>query len=205
MGTQDSPHASRPDGPQRQQRPAKGPKPLGRTTDRIEAWCSRLLLLVLVLGLPVASVSAGLAAHASTLRIAQAQSAQRHQVPARVTSAPGAAPGSAANEKQTVRVTWTGKDGRQRTGTAQVPLAVTVGSSVRIWVDRAGSVQDPPLSASNATATGWLTGGLTAVGVYTCYVTGRMGVRRALNRRRCAQWDAEWELVEPLWSARSYG
>jgi hypothetical protein len=161
-----------------------------------------LLLLVLALGLPAASVGAGLAAYESTMRTVQAQSTERHQITARVTSAPEAAPGSAADDKQTVRVGWTGKDGRQRTGTARVPLDRTAGSTVRIWVDRAETVQDPPMSAGNATATGWLTGGMTAVAVYTGFVAGRKGVRRALNRRRYAQWDAEWELVEPQWSTR---
>jgi hypothetical protein len=28
------------------------------------------------------------------------------------------------------------------------------------------------------------------------------GMRLVLNRRRYAQWDAEWDLVEPRWSAR---
>jgi hypothetical protein len=202
MSTQDSPHASGPHRPHREQHRSKGANPLRRTSDRVEAWCSGLLLLVLVLGLPVASVSAGLAAYESTMRTVQAQSAERHQTTARVTSALEAAPGSAADEKQTARVSWTGEDGRQRTGTARVPLDKTVGSTVRIWVDREGTVQDPPTSAGNATATGWLTGGLTAVGVCAGFVTVRKGVRLALDRRRYAQWDAQWDRVEPLWSAR---
>ncbi|MFK4106305.1 hypothetical protein ACI2L1_40890 [Streptomyces sp. NPDC019531] len=205
MSTQDSPHASGPHRPRREQHPPKGPNPLRRTSDRVEAWYSRLLLLVLALGLPVASVSAGLAAYESTMRTVQAQSAQRHQITARVTSAPEAAPGSASDEKQTVRVSWTGKDGRQETGTARVPLDKTVGSTVRIWVDREETVQEPPMPAGNATATGWLTGGLTALGVFAGFVAGRKGVRLALDRRRYAQWDAEWDLVEPLWSARFHG
>ncbi|MCD9876353.1 Rv1733c family protein [Streptomyces guryensis] len=205
MSTQDSPHASGPHRPHQEQHPAKGGNPLRRTSDRVEAWCSRLLLLLLALGLPLASVTVGLAAYDSTMRTVQAQSAQRHQITARVTSAPEAAPGSVAHNKQTAHVSWTGKGGRQRTGTAQVPLDKTAGSTVRIWVDREGTVQDPPMSASNATATGWLTGGLTALGVYVGFVAARKGVRLALNCGRYAQWDAEWDLVEPLWSARFHG
>ncbi|MFF0160385.1 hypothetical protein ACFYRY_23070 [Streptomyces sp. NPDC005263] len=136
------------------------------------------------------------------MRTVEAQSAQRHQITARVTSAPEAAPGSAVDDKQTVRVSWTGKDGRQQTGTAHVPLDKTPGSTVRIWVDREETVQGPPMSAGNANSTGWLTGGLTAVAVYAGFVTGRKGMRLVLNRRRYAQWDAEWDRVEPLWSAR---
>ncbi|MDX2691951.1 hypothetical protein Sipo8835_11185 [Streptomyces ipomoeae] len=205
MSAQDPPHASGPHRPHQEQHPRKGANPLRRTSDRVEAWCSALLLLLLALGLPVASVSAGLAVYESTMRTVQAQAAERHQITARVTSAPEAAPGSAADEKQTVRVSWTGEDGRQRTGTTRVPPDKTAGSTVRIWVDREGTVQEPPMSADNATATGWLTGGLTAVAVYAGFVAGRKAVRLALNSRRYARWDAEWDLVEPTWSARFHG
>lgn len=206
MSTQDPPpHASGPHRPHQEQHPPKGPNPLRRTSDRVEAWCSGLLLLVLALGLPAASVSAGLATYESTMRTVHTQTAERHQITAHVTSAPEAAPGSAADEKQAAQVSWTGKDGRRQTATVPVPLDKAAGSTVRIWVDREGTVQDPPMSAANATATGWLTGSLTAIAVYTGFVAGRKGMRLALNRRRYARWDAEWDLVEPLWSARFHG
>ncbi|MEU2980932.1 hypothetical protein ABZ678_29275 [Streptomyces hirsutus] len=202
MSAQDPPHAPGPHRPHQEKHPPKGANPLRRTSDRVETWCSGFLLAVLVLGLPVASVSAGLAVHESTMRTVQAQSAERFQVTARVTSAPEAAPGSAANEKQKVELRWIGADGRQQTGTARVPLDKTAGLRVRIWVDREGTVQDPPMSPSNANASGWLMGGMTAVGVYAGFVGARKGMRLALDRRRYAQWDAEWDRVEPLWSAR---
>lgn len=202
MSAQDPPHASGPHRPHQEQPLPRGANPLRRTSDRVETWCSRFLLAVLVLGLPVASVSAGLAVHESTMRTVQAQSAERFQVTARVTSAPEAAPGSAANEKRKVQLRWIGADGRQHTGTGPVPPDKTTGSTVRIWVDRDGTVLDPPMSPSNANAGGWLIGGMTAAGVYVGHVAARKGVRRALDRRRYAQWEAEWDRVEPLWSAR---
>ncbi|WP_338400151.1 hypothetical protein [Streptomyces graminilatus] len=58
------------------------------------------------------------------------------------------------------------------------------------------------MSARNANAGGWLVGGMTAIGVYAGYVAARKGVRRALDRGRYAEWDAEWGRVEPVWSAR---
>ncbi|MFE7896855.1 hypothetical protein ACFU3E_04790 [Streptomyces sp. NPDC057424] len=173
-----------------------------RRSDRVETWSSRVLLAVLVLGLPAASVSAGTAVHESTMRTVRAQAAERSQTTAQVTSAPESAPGSAANERQRVQLKWTDEDGRQRTGTAQVALDETAGSTVRVWVDREGNVTTPPMSASNAQVTGWLMGGMTAAGVYVGFLAARRGVRLALDRRRYAQWDAEWDRVEPLWSAR---
>ncbi|MFI7300994.1 hypothetical protein [Streptomyces sp. NPDC050121] len=58
------------------------------------------------------------------------------------------------------------------------------------------------MSADNAKATGWLMGGMTAVGVHACFVAAGKGMRLGLDRRRYVQWDAEWDLVEPSWSAR---
>lgn len=202
MSTQDPPQGSGPHRPHRDKHPPDGANPMTRRSDRVETWCSRLLLAVLVLGLPVASVSAGTAVHESTMSTVRAQAAERSQVTAQVTSAPEAAPGSAADERQKVQLRWTDEDGRQRTGTAQVALDETAGSTVRIWVDREGNVTVPPMSASNAQVTGWLMGGMTAAGVYAGFVAARRGVRLALDRRRYAQWDAEWDRVEPLWSAR---
>ncbi|MGX5186171.1 hypothetical protein ACWKT5_26130 [Streptomyces avermitilis] len=100
-----------------------------------------MLLLVLVLGLPMAAVCAGLTAYASAMRTVQVRSAQRHQVTARLTSAPDVAPGSATDEKHKAQVSWTGQDGRQQTATVRVPLNKTSGSTVRIWVDREGIVR----------------------------------------------------------------
>ncbi|WP_328224179.1 Rv1733c family protein [Streptomyces sp. NBC_00310] len=201
MSAQDSPHASDPRRPDHEHLP-RGANPLRHTTDRIEAWWSGFLLLVLVLGLPMASVSAGLAAYGSAMRAVQAQTAERHQVTARLTPDPDAARVSAADEKQKVRLSWTGEDGERRTGTAYVSQDEAERSTLRIWVDREGTVKAPPMSAGDAQATGWVMGGMTAVGVYVVLVAARKSMRLALDRSRYARWDTEWDLVEPQWSAR---
>ncbi|WP_028803812.1 hypothetical protein [Streptomyces sp. 142MFCol3.1] len=201
MSAQDSPQACGPEQP-RPQGQATGRNPLKRSSDRVEAWCSGLIAVVLAIGLPMASLSVGLASYRSAMRIVETQSAERHQVTARVTSTSPTAAGSATDRKQNARLSWTDQDATQRTVVAPIPQDKTVGSTVRIWVDREGAVQDPPLSAYNATATGWLMGGVTAVGVFALAGAARKSTRRALDRRRYARWDAEWERVEPLWSTR---
>ncbi|MXM64673.1 hypothetical protein GR925_14760 [Streptomyces sp. HUCO-GS316] len=201
MSPRDSPQACGPH-PAREEQTPDGANPLRRTSARVEAWCSRFQLVMLVLGLPAASVSAGLAAYGSAMRTVEARSAQRHRVTARLTSASESAPGGAADENQKVQVSWTGGGGRQQTGTVRVPLDKAVGSTARIWVDREGSVQDPPMFAGDAKANGWLMGGMTAVGMCSGFVVARKGMSPALDRRRYAQWDGEWEPAEPLWSAR---
>ncbi|MEV0181843.1 hypothetical protein AB0I54_21495 [Streptomyces sp. NPDC050625] len=43
---------------------------------------------------------------------------------------------------------------------------------------------------------------MAALGVAAGIYAVRAALRLALNRRRYAQRDTEWDLVEPLWSAR---
>ncbi|MFF4948759.1 Rv1733c family protein [Streptomyces chattanoogensis] len=189
--------------PPDRERPCTGANLLRRTSDRIESWVSAVLLLVLVVGLPVASLSAGWAMYSSQMRIVHAQSAQRHQVTASLTKdASGGMRAARADDRHRAQVRWTEKDGTQRTGTALVAPGTDAGDSVHVWVDRHGAVTGAPMPPQSAVAVGWLTGGATAVGVATLAFAAKGGLHLFLDRRRYAQWDAEWGLVEPLWSAR---
>ncbi|WP_309302215.1 hypothetical protein [Streptomyces sp. NBRC 110611] len=135
------------------------------------------------------------------MRAAQAQSVQRHEVAARLTADAGGTRGIAEDAMRQGQVRWTDKDGKERTGTALVNPGTPKGTTVRIWVDQEGTISSPPMTAA-ATTTGWLVGGTTAVAVATGVIAARTGMRLVLDRRRYAQWDAEWDLVEPGWSAR---
>ncbi|MFF7311662.1 hypothetical protein [Streptomyces sp. NPDC008137] len=198
MSAQNSPRAS--DGPPpRQEQASKGPNPLRRRSDRFESWFRRFLMLVLVLGLPATALSAGLTAYESSMRTVQAQSAERNEVEARLTST---AKGVTGEGKQRAQVRWTDGNGTVRTGTTLVTAHTSQGATVRVWVDRDGSLTSAPMSELTATANGWFVGAMAAVGVAGGVYAARAGMRRVLDRRRYAQWDAEWDLVEPTWSAR---
>jgi hypothetical protein len=197
MSAPNPPQASGPP-PPRQHAP-KGANPLRRTSDRLESWFRGLLMLVLVLGLPVAALSAGLTAYESSMRTVQTQSAERHQVTARLMSTDK---GVTTDGKQRATVRWTDDDGTVRTGTTLVAARTPMGAMVRLWVDRDGSVTDPPMNALTAKTNGWFVGGTAALGMAAGVYAARAGMRHVLDRRRYAQWDAEWDLVEPLWAAR---
>ncbi|MEV6316506.1 hypothetical protein [Streptomyces sp. NPDC051776] len=185
--------------------PHQGPNPLVRRSDRVQAWVGRLILLLFVLGLPTAALAAGMAVHASEMRTVHAQEAERHQVTARLTSDPdvvGAAEPDTGDDLHHARVGWTEKDGTQRTGTARVPPDAHKDSTVRIWVDRGGGVTTPPMTSESAAVTAWAAGGVTAGAVVVLAIGARSGLRWVLDRHRYAQWDAEWELLEPHWSRR---
>lgn len=198
MSAQGSPSASGPPSPH-QEHTSKGANPLRRTSDRVESWFRRFLMLVFLLGLPVAALSAGLTAYESSMRTVQAQSAQRQEVTARLTSD---VKGNAEDAKRQAQVRWTDGNGTVRTGTALVEPGTPKGATVRVWVDLDGTVTGPPMNALNARTTGWFVGGMTAIGVTAGFFAARAGMRHVLDRRRYAQWEAEWDLVEPLWSAR---
>jgi hypothetical protein len=159
-------------------------------------------MLVLALGLPVVSLSAGLTAYELSMRVVQAQSVERREVTARLASDAEEARGGAQGAMQRAPVRWTDKDGKERTGIARVEPGTSRGATVRVWVDREGNISGPPMTADSATATGWLVGGMTAFAVAGVVFSARAGMGWVLDRRRYARWDAEWDLVEPGWSAR---
>ncbi|KUO19297.1 Rv1733c family protein [Streptomyces dysideae] len=198
MSAQGSPYTSGPP-PQRQEHVPKRANPLRRTSDRFESWFRRFLLLVLVLGLPVAALSAGLTAYESSMRTVHAQAAERQEITARVTSK---VKGDTEVAKQLAQVRWTDGKDTVRTGTARVKSGTPDGATVRVWVDQDGNLASAPMNTLNARTTGWFVGGMAAVGVAAGFFAVRAGVLLVLDRRRYAQWDAEWDLVEPLWSGR---
>ncbi|WP_455753236.1 Rv1733c family protein [Streptomyces canus] len=197
MSTQGSPFTSGPP-PRRGDHAAKGGNALRRASDTFECWMRRVLMVVLVLGLPAAAVSAGLTAYEASMRTVRTQAAERHHVTARLTST--AEGGDWVKRPAPVR--WTDLNGVVRTGAALVKPGTPKGSTVRVWVTRDGQVTDPPATTLNARTSGWLVGTMAAFGVAAGSYAAGAGMRLVLNRRRYAQWDAEWGLVEPRWSAR---
>ncbi|MCX4458885.1 hypothetical protein OG585_39590 [Streptomyces sp. NBC_01340] len=198
MSAQGSSSASGPPRP-RKGNASHGANPLRRTSDRFESWFRRVLMLLLVLGLPVAALSAGLTAYESSMRTVQAQAAERHEVTARVTSN---MPGDDRVSKQPAQIRWTERNGIVRTGGTLVEPGTPKGATMRVWVDRDGTITGAPMNAVSAMGNGWFVGGMTALCVVAGFYTARAAMRLALDRKRYAQWDVEWDLVEPLWSER---
>ncbi|WP_431046065.1 Rv1733c family protein [Streptomyces sp. P1-3] len=179
---------------------------LRRPSDVAEQWLNRLLMVLLLLGVPVLAFAAGSAAYTSELRTARSQAAERHQVTAHLTEDAGGAPVTRAGEdRQRAPVRWTEKNGAARTGVAEVPPGTEKGETVRVWVDRAGKVTTAPLPSSAAMSTGWTAGAMTAAAGATVVWGTRAAIRRALDHRRCAQWEKEWDELEPVWSRRLPG
>ncbi|WP_435809286.1 Rv1733c family protein [Streptomyces longwoodensis] len=174
--------------------------PLRRPSDRFEWWFRGVLTILLVVGLPAAAYSAGTTAYEASMRTVRAQTAERHQVTARVTEDVRREVNSVA--KQPAQIRWTDAAGVVRTGAVLLKPGTSKGTAVRVWVDRNGTVTSSPTSTLNARTSGWFMGGAAAFGVAFGSYALWVGTRLLLDRRRFRQWEAEWERTEPLWSAR---
>ncbi|WP_234389130.1 hypothetical protein [Streptomyces sp. AS58] len=161
------------------------------------------MTIVLVLGLPVVALSAGLTAYESSMRTVHVQTVERLQVTARLTA--NVEGGTESGRKQPAQVRWTDESGRFRTGIALVKWGMPENARVPVWVDGDGLITRPPMNEFQARLDGRFVGGTAATDMVAEYYVTRACTRLMLDRRRYAQWDAEWDLVEPLWSPASVG
>ena len=179
--------------------------PMARSCDRVRAALALALIGLCVLAFPVAAI-AGSMIWASGSATAAQENADRTKVSAELlTDAPLpqlSAHGYPLNGPLAATATFIDRAGTVQTGLIPVSSGQQAGEHVSIWLDRSGAVTDPPLNVADAAARaiivglgGWLAVGLVLASLYGLF-------RRSLNVRSRARWDAEWQLVEPLWSNR---
>ncbi|MHC3467856.1 Rv1733c family protein [Streptomyces sp. 7R007] len=177
--------------------------PLRRRADAVEAWVVLGAWVVTVL----AGVLAGVAATRSVEHGLARERVEWRQVAARlVEKAPGTASahsGNASGDRVWGRVRWTAPDGSAHTGQVRVRPGSAAGTTVGVWTDPQGRLVTKPASASQARLRASLIGGLVGVTAAAVpFVGGRVLCGR-LERRRMAQWDAEWARFGPLWGRKT--
>ncbi|MDA3628160.1 hypothetical protein OU415_22185 [Saccharopolyspora sp. WRP15-2] len=164
------------------------------------------LLLIGLLGVPVAAVVAGETSYDAGLRAAAAAAATRHQVDATVLSPPtpdAVETGTDVKpQRYSAEVRWTGADGAPHFATASVAPSTVVGSAVPLWVDTSDRLSTPPRSerqihdAATGTAFGaWAAGEVVCIAL----IAGARAAGEALGIR---SWAREWEVVGPKWTRR---
>ncbi len=176
--------------------------PLRRPADRIETALRVAVLLLIIVGVPIATVIVGRAADHTFLRDAQAQQASRHRVSAVLTQP---APASSIGPYVTVQYTWatarwTAPDGSARSGQVFVPAGTKKGSTVPVWINASGAITDPPARHRDVMAEVSAIVIVTSVVLVVLLLSGQELARRALDRRRLSAWDAEWRATGPLWT-----
>jgi hypothetical protein len=172
--------------------------PLARGVDRAEAAVVLILLTLWLVALPIvatvgsvswADSSARSAEQQRSLASVQAVVEQDAQLPI------GA--GEATPVWITVPVSWTGSDGQQATGVAEVAATAAAGDHVTVWLDSAGRIVPAPASSESLAGLTLLVGAGTWILIGLVLLVLGWAVRRRLDRRRWRAWGQEWAQVEP--------
>jgi hypothetical protein len=179
--------------------------PLRRRLDRVETAVLCVLLTAFLAGAPFAARVAGSWTHAGLLREAQGHSAAWHQVPATLlqstTNLNGymSMPGADAPE---AAVRWKAPDGRVHNGVIYVLGPAKAGTTVMVWINRAGQLTDPPLVSSQIASLADLNETLAVTVLAVTVIVIGWIAHRVMDRRRLAAWGADWLVTGPRWSPR---
>ncbi len=177
--------------------------PLRRPADRLEVALRLIVLIVILAGVPLASIGVGRAVYHAGLRQAQAERATEHQASAMLTR-PAPAHGSpdpySGVETAWVSARWVGPNGTIHYGQVLAAAGKAKGTAVTIWTDASGSAIDPPESHADIVSSVFVgsasTGLLLTLALVGLHVLGH----RVLDRRRMRAWDAEWRTTGPRWT-----
>jgi hypothetical protein len=177
--------------------------PLRRGSDVIEAWLlPAAVAAFLILG-PLAVGVTGLRIHANNVAAQRAEHSW-HRVPAVLLEA---APGPLMSDNGAnswlvwTPARWT-SGGRSHVGNVPAPAGTSAGTTVPVWLDRSGNVQ-VPLTALGARDRIVIAGAFV-LAMLAAFLAGlALLVRRILDRRRLAGWEAAWLSVGPQWSRQA--
>ncbi|MEU5893728.1 hypothetical protein ABZ835_43995 [Streptomyces sp. NPDC047461] len=179
--------------------------PLRRRSDRVEAWIVLVAWILAALGglltgrAVMGSVEDGLAARRAAL----------HSLSAVLTEdAPKSQPLATSGTSDVMvwaKVRWSTADGAAHTDLARVGPGTSKGTSVTVWADRTGRLVRMPVDATEARLEAVLMGGSAGFAAGGVALGAGWLVRRWLDRRRMAEWAAEWEKVGPQWRKRMSG
>lgn len=175
--------------------------PLRRASDRIETATLAALVITFLAAGPFVALVCGSAAHAIAHRTQLAEQSSWHQVTAvLLDTAP--LPRGAVLTLPEVRARWTAPDGKVVTGEVPVPPGAAAGTTVPVWTTRDGQLTDSPLQDSQVEGQAFLAEIAGVVTLATSLIITGMLVRRTLDKRRMAQWDADWLANGPRWTHR---
>lgn len=174
--------------------------PLRRASDRAEAVVVAGLAVALLVGVPLAALSAGRWSYDAGVRAQHAQAAWR-QVPAVLLAAANRAPaGPGSSSLRPAPASWTAPDGVQWTGRIPAPMGARAGTMVRVSVDDSGRLTGIPLQHRQAERQAALAVVLAAAGLALVLLGAAALARQILHRRRLAAWDAAWQITGPRWT-----
>jgi hypothetical protein len=170
---------------------------LRRRWDRAEAVILAGLLAAFVIGGTLAALIAGRLAYEGALRARDAELAAFHQVPAVLLTTAALQP---AGFYGSAEAWWRAPDGLRRTGQVYSVAGTPAGTTVKVWVDAAGRLADPPLQPSQVQGQAVATAVLAVMAVAVVLWGAGLAAHCMAQRRRMAAWDDEWRAFGPRWN-----
>jgi len=175
--------------------------PLRPRSDLIGRWLLPATIALFVALCPLVAGLIGMSVRADNAAVVHAKLAWRPVTATLLHAVPGPAE---SDHGVNAWMTWTparwSVDGHQRTGDVPAVAGSSAGTRQTIWLNRAGQVQMPPLTARQV-GNRARADTLMALSALAALLAGLWWLaRRALNRRRLRDWEIEWLTVGPLWS-----
>jgi hypothetical protein len=182
-----------------------GRNPLRRACDRWEIGLTLVLVLAMMVLGPWVGRQAAELAYRNVVQSNAWEREHRSQIDAVLQENVSVAPADNAEPDApsagTAMARWIAPDGTVRTGAIDVGAARQAGDTVPIWIDDHGQLALPPARRNPGTDAG-VAAALSICAVAVCLAGVRRMVGWQLERRRLRVWEAQWAVVEPVWSRR---
>lgn len=173
--------------------------PLRRTVDRVERGVLAIAVALAVAAVPVAVLAGAAVQQASEIVVIQENATAFPTTALLLQDAPANTPGSALGIS-TALGEWHTQAGTTLTGQVSAPPGTGAGTTVPIWLNAAGRPVEAPLTADQAYWRGVVTVVLVLTIAFTLIAIAYAITHRLLDRRRLAEWEADWRAVEPRWT-----
>ncbi len=179
--------------------------PLRRASDRAEAWIRVGLLAVFLIAGPMAAHAAGGWVHQTGAPEHAARGTPVHAVKAVLLQQAAAAYAGAAPDlggQVWVPARWDSPGAPARSGEVLAPRGSPAGSVVTVWLTASGQVTSPSERGQSADETipAAPIGVLGLVVVAFALLAVLQLIKRFLNWRRLAAWEAAWSAIGPRWT-----
>jgi hypothetical protein len=177
--------------------------PLRRNIDRLETCLLAGLFAGVAAAAPFAVHAASQAAYRSALEARQAELGTRFEVRAVLTGSAGPTSGYLAADVPALGQ-WTSVSGVRRSGEIPVWPGSPAGTTVPVWTDASGYLASPPLGLPEAAGDADAAAACAVAGLVVSCGAGAVAIRRLLNRRRMAAWEADWLVTAPAWNRQRW-
>jgi len=154
---------------------------------------------------PLLAPVTGSMAHADAMREVRQDTSWRQVSAVLLRSAPQQYYGYGAMTTFWVPARWTAPDGAVRTAEVQARNGAAAGSTVQVWVNRAGRLTGrQPMTTGLVRVRTALVEFLTVIALGLLAATLAVLLRIGMNRRRMRYWAVEWACFGPRWTSKRW-